>query len=168
MPQTSVLPFELQSSQLNSIQQGDPKKRQKKKNQPPKGPKLTDQNQPNRILKPHQGQHAQHDPQRRLDIDTQPEKALVCHVLARFGVARFVGAAAAVLGFEDPVGVAGGGVDFVPPAEADEASAGDVLEVVEIGGEEEHGEDEYEDTSGRGLADLCEEGGRRGEGGMVY
>ena len=44
------------------------------------------------------------------------------------------------------MGVAGGGVDFVPPAEADEASAGDVLEVVEIGGEEEHGEDEYEDT----------------------
>jgi hypothetical protein len=40
------------------------------------------------------------------------------------------------------VGVAGGGVDFIPPAKADETSAGDVLEVVEVCGEEEEGEDE--------------------------
>lgn len=34
--------------------------------------------------------------------------------------------------------VPGGGIDFVPPAQADEAAAGDVFEVVEVGGEEEH------------------------------
>ena len=38
--------------------------------------------------------------------------------------------------------IAGGGVDFVPPAETDEAPAGDVFEIVEIGGEEEDREDE--------------------------
>lgn len=42
--------------------------------------------------------------------------------------------------------IAGRGVDFVPPAEADEAAAGDVFEVVEIKGEEEEGEYEDEDT----------------------
>jgi hypothetical protein len=34
-------------------------------------------------------------------------------------------------------------IDFVPPAETDEASTGDVLEVVEVSGEEEDGD--YED-----------------------
>ena len=38
--------------------------------------------------------------------------------------------------------VAGGGVDFVPPAEADETSTGNVFEVVEVGGEEKEGDDE--------------------------
>ena len=42
--------------------------------------------------------------------------------------------------------VAGRGVDFVPPAQADEAAAGDVLQVVEVKGEEEEGEDEDEDA----------------------
>lgn len=46
--------------------------------------------------------------------------------------------------------VPGPGVDFVPPAQADEASPGDVFEIVEIGGEEEHGEDEDEDAEGVG------------------
>jgi hypothetical protein len=39
-------------------------------------------------------------------------------------------------------------VDFVPPAQADEAAAGDVFEVVEVGGEEEDGDDEDEDAAG--------------------
>lgn len=42
--------------------------------------------------------------------------------------------------------IAGSGVDFVPPAETHKTSAGDVLQVVEIGGEEEDGDDEDEDT----------------------
>lgn len=46
------------------------------------------------------------------------------------------------------MGVAGLGVDFVPPAETDEAAAGDVFEVVEVGGEEEDGDDEDEDEVG--------------------
>jgi hypothetical protein len=45
------------------------------------------------------------------------------------------------------VRVAGGGVDFVPPAQADEASAGDVLEVVEVCAEEEEGQDEDKDAA---------------------
>ena len=36
-------------------------------------------------------------------------------------------------------------VDLVPPAEPHKPTAGDVLEVVEVGGEDEHGEDEDED-----------------------
>jgi len=38
-----------------------------------------------------------------------------------------------------------GQVDFVPPAQPDEATSGDVFEVVEVGGQEEDGEDEDED-----------------------
>lgn len=41
--------------------------------------------------------------------------------------------------------VAALGVDLVPPAQADEAAPGDVFEVVEIGGEEEDGDDEDHD-----------------------
>jgi len=40
------------------------------------------------------------------------------------------------------VRVAGARVDFVPPAQAHEAPAGDIFEVVEIGCEEEHCYDE--------------------------
>ena len=50
-----------------------------------------------------------------------------------------------VAGLEDPVRLARRRVDFVPPAQADEAAAGDVLEVVEIDGEEQEREDEDED-----------------------
>ena len=39
-------------------------------------------------------------------------------------------------------------VDFVPPAEPHETTAGDILEVVEVGGEEEDGDDEDEDEVG--------------------
>lgn len=35
-------------------------------------------------------------------------------------------------------------IDFVPPPEPHEPAPGDVLEVVEVGGEEEHGDDEDE------------------------
>ena len=37
-------------------------------------------------------------------------------------------------------------IDFVPPAETNETPAGDVFEVVEVGGEEEDGDDEDEDA----------------------
>ena len=42
-------------------------------------------------------------------------------------------------------------VDFVPPAQPHEPPAGDVLQVVEVGGEDEHSENEDEDEGG------CEE-----------
>lgn len=38
-------------------------------------------------------------------------------------------------------------VDFVPPAETDEATTGDVLEIVEVGGEKQQGDDEDEDAA---------------------
>lgn len=44
------------------------------------------------------------------------------------------------------MGIACRGVDFVPPAQPHETSARDVLDVVEVGGEEEHCEDEDEDA----------------------
>lgn len=43
------------------------------------------------------------------------------------------------------MGVPSRRVDFVPPAEADQAAAGDVFEVVKVGGEEEDGDDEDHD-----------------------
>lgn len=71
----------------------------------------------------------------------------------------------AVLRLEHPVGVPGSGVDFVPPAEADKAPAGDVFQVVEVGGEEEHGEDEDEDAVLGGGWGVSEGGGGKGDGG---
>jgi hypothetical protein len=46
------------------------------------------------------------------------------------------------------VRVPGRDVDLIPPAQADEAAAGDVFEVVEIEGEEEKGEYEDKDAAG--------------------
>ena len=43
-------------------------------------------------------------------------------------------------------------VDFVPPPKPHEAPPGDVLEVVEVCGEEEEGDDEDEDAGGGMLA----------------
>ena len=52
-------------------------------------------------------------------------------------------------------------VDFVPPAQADEAPAGDVFEVVEVGGQEQDGDDEDEDEVGgeEKTEEVDEEGG---------
>lgn len=48
---------------------------------------------------------------------------------------------------EDPVTVAASRIDFVPPAETNEAPAGNVFEIVEVDGEEEESEDEDEDAA---------------------
>lgn len=56
--------------------------------------------------------------------------------------------------------VAGLRVDLVPPAQADEATAGNVLEVVEVGGQQEDGENEDEDPRRK-----RERGNCQGEGG---
>jgi hypothetical protein len=42
--------------------------------------------------------------------------------------------------------VARRGIDLVPPAQADETAAGDVFQVVEIGGQKEDRDDEDEDA----------------------
>lgn len=41
--------------------------------------------------------------------------------------------------------VSGLRIDFVPPAESHESAASDVLEIVEVNGKEDYGEDEDED-----------------------
>lgn len=99
--------------------------------------KLTDQAQPNWILKSYNGKNGQADPKCRLRIQRQPEESLIREIL-RSGPA---GVPAAVLGFKHPMRVPRRGVDFVPPPQPDEAPPGDVFQVVEIGSEKEDGDD---------------------------
>lgn len=84
--------------------------------------------------------HERHDkhehPQHRLQIQRQPEETAVRGV---------DGLGAGLAALKHPLRVACLRVDFVPPAQSDEAAAGDVLEVVEVGGEEEDGDDEDHD-----------------------
>ena len=94
-----------------------------------------------RKLKAHNGQDGKQHPQGGLGVERNPEEAAVGrvdHLGARLGALK------------DPLGVARGRVDLVPPAEADEAPPGNVLEVVEVGGEEEDGDDEDHDAARRG------------------
>lgn len=98
--------------------------------------KLTNKGQPDEH-EAHEGQYRQRDPQQRLDVVGQPEEAAV-------GWVDDLGAGLAAL--EHPLGVARGRVDLVPPAQPDEPAAGDVFQVVEVAGEEEDGDDEYEDA----------------------
>lgn len=99
--------------------------------------KLTDKRQPQE-LQPDERQDGHDDPQDGLDVQREPEEAAVG------GVDDLCARVAAL---EHPLGLARGRVDLVPPAEADEAAAGDVLEVVEVGGEEEDGDDEDHDPA---------------------
>lgn len=94
--------------------------------------KRTDERQPHE-LKSHQRQDGQRHPQDGLGVDGEPEEAAVGRVdLARGRVAAL----------EDPAAVARRGVDLVPPAQADQSPPGDVLQVVEVGGEQEDSDDE--------------------------
>ena len=60
--------------------------------------------------------------------------------------------------------ISGLGVDLVPPSQAYEAAASDVLEVVEVGGEQQDGDDEDEDEVGceKDAEQVDEEGGCEG------
>jgi hypothetical protein len=87
-------------------------------------------------LQPHHSQNSHDNPQHRLHIQRKPEEAAVRRV------DDFRGGIAAL---KHPFGVARGRVDLVPPSETDEATAGNVLEVVEVGGEEEDGDDKDHD-----------------------
>lgn len=98
---------------------------------------LTNASQPNHTVQSNNSQNSQGNPQSGSHVETQPEEALV-----RCGD----GAGVRVRRLKDPLRVAGGGVDFVPPAETDETAAGNVLEVVKVRGEEEQGEDEDQDA----------------------
>ncbi|KAK3208580.1 hypothetical protein GRF29_77g1131578 [Pseudopithomyces chartarum] len=112
---------------------------------------LTNQRQPDE-LEAHQGHDGEQDPQHGLGIQGNPEEALVGRILVP----------AALLGaLKHPAAVARRGVDLVPPAQSDEAAAGDVLEVVEVGGQQEDGDDEDEDEVG-GEEAQAEEVGEEG------
>ena len=105
-----------------------------KKTQRETGEKLTDQTQPNRILKLHNRKNRQPNPQPWLRVQRQPKESLIGEILRRV--------TGAVLGFKHPMRIARRRVDFVPPPQADQAAAGDILEVVEVDGEEQDCEDE--------------------------
>ena len=85
---------------------------------------LTNQREPDE-LEAHERHDGEQDPQHGLRVQGNPEEALVRRVLLP---AAFLGA------LKHPAAVARGGVDLVPPAQADEAAPGNVLEVVEVGG----------------------------------
>jgi hypothetical protein len=93
----------------------------------------TDQRQPNRLQQREKGQH---NPQHRLHIQRHPEEALVRHILLpALGIRRL----------KNPAPVARCAVHLVPPAQSDQAPSGNVLEVVEVDGEEQDRDDEDED-----------------------
>lgn len=97
--------------------------------------KLTNKRQPHKV-QPHNHQHRHHHPQHRLQVHGEPEEA-------RVGRVDRLGARLAAL--KHPLRVARLGVHLVPPAEADEPPPGNVLAVVEVGREEEDGDDEDHD-----------------------
>lgn len=98
--------------------------------------KLTNKGQPDEH-EAHQRQYRQRHPQQRLDVVGQPEETAV-------GGVDDLGAGLTAL--KNPVGVARGRVDLVPPSEPDKPAAGDVFQVVEVACEEEDRDDEDEDA----------------------
>jgi hypothetical protein len=100
--------------------------------------KLTNKRQPDKVQS-HKRQDSQRNPQHGLRIQGDPKEALVRGIdLAR----RRVGA------LKHPAPVARRRVDFVPPAQPHEAPACNVLEVVEVHGQQQHGDDEDHDEVG--------------------
>lgn len=76
-------------------------------------------------------------PAHRLRIQSQPEESLVGSIdLSRIRIRRL----------KDPVTVTRLSVDFIPPAQTDQSSASNVLEVVEVHGQEDDCDDEDEDV----------------------
>lgn len=113
---------------------------------------LTNERQPDEV-EASDGQDGEGGPQDGLRVHGEPEEAGI-------GGVDDLGAGLAAL--EDPLAVAGRGVDLVPPPQAHEAAAGDVLEVVEVGGQQEDGDDEDEHHAFREeeeAEEVHEEGG---------
>lgn len=100
---------------------------------------LTDQRQPDE-LKFDNRDNGQSHPECRLRIQREPEESLVRR--ANHLSARLIGLRRAL---EDPVRVARGCIDLVPPSQSHKSSASDVFEVVEVGCEQQDGDDEDED-----------------------
>jgi len=88
-------------------------------------------------LEAEQRDNGEHDPQQWLGVDGEPEEAAV-------GGVDDLGSRLAALKY--PLRVARRRVDLVPPSQTDQPPPGNVLEVVEVGREEEDGDDEDHDT----------------------
>ena len=112
---------------------------------------LTDEGKPHE-LEADDGEDGEGDPEDGLAVDGEPEEAAV-------GGVDGLGTGLAAL--EDPVTVAGGGVDLIPPAQTNETSAGNVLQVVEVHGQQQDGNDEDHDHVVRedDAEEVDEEGG---------
>ncbi|TPX11409.1 uncharacterized protein E0L32_007828 [Thyridium curvatum] len=106
---------------------------------------LTNKRQPDE-LEGDDSYDGERDPQQRLGVDGEPEEA-------RIGGVDGLGPGLAAL--KDPVRVAGARVDLVPPPQSHEPASGDVLEIVEVGGEEQYRYDKDHDP--RGLSVLLAE-----------
>ena len=113
--------------------------------------KLTNKRQPHK-LETNDGEDGEGDPEDGLAVDGEPEEAAVC---------RVDGLGAGFAALEDPVAVAGGGVDLIPPAQTNETSAGNVLQVVKVHGQQQDGNDEDHDHVVRedDAEEVDEEGG---------
>lgn len=100
---------------------------------------LTNQCQPDR-LQFSDGYDCQSHPQRRLAVECQPKESLVrC---TNQSSARLIGLRCTL---EDPVGVACLTIYFIPPAKTDQAPSSYILQVIEVGCEEQDSDDEDED-----------------------
>lgn len=96
----------------------------------------TNQTKPDKVQS-EDGDNTQRYPAHRLRIQGQPEEPLVGSIdLSGIRIRRL----------KDPVAVSRLSVDFIPPAQTDQSSAGNVLEIVEIHGQEDDCDDENEDV----------------------
>jgi hypothetical protein len=116
----------------------------------------TNKGQPDE-LKLDNGHDCQPNPQEWLHIKRHPEEPAVCGI---DGLGRWITA------LEYPFGIARLRINLVPPAEADQATSSNVLEVVEIGCQEQDDDYKEEDADSDLLADCdtmirlrCPEGG---------
>jgi hypothetical protein len=112
----------------------------------------TNKRQPDK-LKANQRHNCQQHPQHRLRIQRQPKEALI----RRINLAPRLW----IQALEYPAPVPCVDVDFVPPAQPDEAPPRDVLEVVEVDCEQQDGDDEDQDEVGgqeTQAQDVYEEG----------
>lgn len=111
----------------------------------------TNQTQPDK-LKAEDSHETQGDPAHRLRVQRKPEEAFVRGVdLSSIWVCTL----------ENPVAVAGLGIDFVPPAQADEASSSDVFQVVKVYCQQDDGDNKDEDivAGEEETEEVYEEGG---------
>lgn len=100
---------------------------------------LTNKRQPDE-LKLYQRNYAESYPQEWLGVDGQPEETTIRRIDLLDGrIARL----------KNPMGVTALSINFVPPPQPNESSAGNVFQVVEVDGEEDDCDDEDHDTAAR-------------------